>query len=153
MDAEIRFRTLLLKLQDSLSDVDRQRLHFLIGSVIPRRLRDDPTINGTLNLLESLFDRGKITDQEFDFLIEAFEGIDRQDIAWRLRGTSLWPIIKSVWILSDGLCLSQRMPSQWESKEHHPRHQYYHHYQLYGHVSRVKTPRRIKWPFAVSHYK
>jgi hypothetical protein len=88
MDEDMRFRALLLKLQDSLSDVDRHRLHFLLGSIIPRRLRDDPTINGTLNLLESLFDRGNITDQEFEFLIEAFEGIDRHDIARRLRGMS-----------------------------------------------------------------
>ena len=93
MENEMRFRALLLKLQDSLSDNDRQKLHFLIGSIIPRRVRDDATTKGTLKLFELLFDCGKITDQKFDFLIEAFEGIDRHDIAGRLRGTSVWPML------------------------------------------------------------
>ncbi len=69
---EIYFRTLLIKLQDSLSDTDRYRLHFLFGNIIPRKLCDDPSISGILNLLELLFDRGLINDQDFDNLIKAF---------------------------------------------------------------------------------
>ncbi|CAF1316463.1 unnamed protein product [Adineta ricciae] len=82
---ELHFRGLLLKLQDSLTDTDRCRLHFLFGNVIPRRLRDDPSIGGTLNLLESLFDRGLINDQDFDYLIQAFRQIQRHDIVQRLE--------------------------------------------------------------------
>ena len=85
LNQELHFRGLLLKLQDSLTDTDRCRLHFLFGNVIPRRLRDDPSIGGTLNLLESLFDRGLINDQDFGYLIQAFRQIQRHDIVQRLE--------------------------------------------------------------------
>ena len=89
MDNEMRFRVLLVQLQDRLSDSDRGRLQFLLGNIIPRTSRDDLTINGTLHSLELLFDRGKITYQDFEFLIGIFEGIERHDIANRLRGSSV----------------------------------------------------------------
>ncbi|CAF5017945.1 unnamed protein product, partial [Rotaria sp. Silwood1] len=70
-----------------LSDNDRRRLHFIVGDTIPRHLRDDPTLGGTLSLLESLFDQAKISEQDFDYLIRAFnekhcyEGVKRlQDV-------------------------------------------------------------------------
>ena len=85
-ERDFHFRALLIRLQDNLSDDDRHRLHFLLGDIIPRGLRDDPTIAGTLNLLESLFDRDTINDQDFFFLIEAFQQIERHDIAQRLIG-------------------------------------------------------------------
>jgi len=51
MDQQFDFRALLVKLQDCLSDNDRRRLHFIVGDTIPRHLRDDPTLGGTLSLL------------------------------------------------------------------------------------------------------
>ena len=69
---EMRFHGLLVKLQDELSNSDRHRLHCLFGSIIPGRLRDDPSISGTLNLLELLFDHGLIDDHHFDSLIQAY---------------------------------------------------------------------------------
>ena len=86
MDAENRFRQLLVEIIDTLSDGDRRRLHFLTGNDIPRPLRDNSSFNGTLDLLESLFDRGKISEQHFDYLIEAFKGIGCEEAAKRLRG-------------------------------------------------------------------
>ncbi|CAF4599461.1 unnamed protein product, partial [Rotaria sp. Silwood1] len=81
------FRVLLLKLQDYLSDNDRRRLHFIVDDTIPRHLRDDSTLGGTLSLLESLFDQAKISEQDFNYLIRAFnekhyyEGVKRlQDV-------------------------------------------------------------------------
>ncbi|CAF3582355.1 unnamed protein product [Rotaria sordida] len=38
-------------------------------------LRDDPTFGSILNLLESLFDQAKINEQDFDYLIHAFDEI------------------------------------------------------------------------------
>ncbi|CAF1417675.1 unnamed protein product [Adineta steineri] len=69
-------RALILKIQDYLSDDDRKRLHFFFGNDIPRRIRDDPSLGGTLNLMESLFDQDKISEQDFTFLINAFDEIN-----------------------------------------------------------------------------
>jgi hypothetical protein len=71
MDQQFDFRVLLLELQDCLSENDRQRLHFIVGDTIPRYLRDDSTLGRTLSLLESLFDRAKISEQDFNYLIQA----------------------------------------------------------------------------------
>jgi hypothetical protein len=90
MDEQFDFRVLLLKLQDCLSDNDRRRLHFIVGDTIPRYLRDDPTLGGTLSLLESLFDRAKISEQDFDYLIQAFSEIHCYEGVQRLRGIIIY---------------------------------------------------------------
>jgi hypothetical protein len=81
-----RLRVILLKLQDRLSDDDRKRLHFFIGNDVPRRIRDDPSLGGTLSLLESLFDQDKINEQELMFVINAFDEIQCIDAVKLLRG-------------------------------------------------------------------
>lgn len=86
MDEQFDFRALLIKLQDCLSDNDRRRLHFIVGDTIPRYVRDDPTLGGTLTLLESLFDRAKISEQDFDYLIQAFQEIHCFEGVKRLKG-------------------------------------------------------------------
>jgi hypothetical protein len=79
------FRAVLLKIQDILSDKDRQRLHFLLGDDIPRYLRDDPSLSGTLRVLESLLEKAIISDQACDYLIDAFNKIRCHDAAKRLK--------------------------------------------------------------------
>jgi hypothetical protein len=79
-------RAILLKLQDRLSDNDRQRLHFFLGDDIPRRIRDNPTLTGTLSLMECLFDQDKISDRDFTFLINAFTEIQCVDAVKLLGG-------------------------------------------------------------------
>ena len=79
-------RAIILKLQDRLSDDDRKRLHFFLGNDVPRRIRDDPTLTGTLSLMESLFDQDKINEQDFTFLINAFDEIQCLDAVKLLRG-------------------------------------------------------------------
>ncbi|UJR16795.1 hypothetical protein I4U23_003694 [Adineta vaga] len=79
------FRGILLKLQDRLSDNDRKRLHFFFGNDVPRRIRDDPTLGGTLSLLESLFDQDKINEQDFSVLVNALEEICCSDAAKLLK--------------------------------------------------------------------
>ena len=72
MDA-YRLRAIILKLQDRLSNDDRKRLHFYLGNDVPRRIRDDPSLGGTLSLMESLFDQDKISENDFTFLINTSE--------------------------------------------------------------------------------
>lgn len=86
MGEQFDFRALLIKLQDCLSDNDRRRLHFIVGDTIPRHIRDDPSLAGTLTLLESLFDRAKISEQDFDYLIQAFREIHCYEGVKRLKG-------------------------------------------------------------------
>ena len=60
-----RLRAIILKLQDRLSNDDRKRLHFYLGNDVPRRIRDDPTLSGTLSLMDSLFDQDKVNEKDF----------------------------------------------------------------------------------------
>jgi hypothetical protein len=85
MDA-YRLRAIILKLQDRLSNDDRKRLHFYLGHDVPRRIRDDPSLGGTLSLMESLFDRDKINEKDFTFLINAFDEIQCLDAVKLLKG-------------------------------------------------------------------
>jgi hypothetical protein len=85
MDTQ-HLRGILIGLQDRLSNDDRRRLHFFLGDDIPRRIRDDPTLAGTLSLMESLFDQDKINENDFTLLIDAFDQIQCQDAAKLLRG-------------------------------------------------------------------
>ena len=86
MDADTRFRLILTEVDDELSDQDRKRLHFVIGNVIPKRLREHPTVADTVNLWETLFERGKISAEDFQFLIDTFDGIGCHRAAQKLRG-------------------------------------------------------------------
>ena len=86
MAAQFDFRTVLLRIQDLLSDTDRQRLHFLFGDDVPRHLRDDQSVGGAIRVLESLFDKAIINDQDCDYLIEAFRNIHCHNAAQRLQG-------------------------------------------------------------------
>ncbi len=79
-------RAIILKLQDRLSDNDRKRLHFFLGNDVPRRIRDDQSLSGTLSLMESLFDQDKINEQDFTFLINAFDEIQCTDAVKLLKG-------------------------------------------------------------------
>ena len=88
MNAQLDFRALLLRIQDLLSDRDRHRLHFLLGEDVPRALRDDVTFNGTLRLLDSLLEKTFISDQDCEYLIDAFKKIHCLDAARRLQGCS-----------------------------------------------------------------
>jgi hypothetical protein len=83
------FRGVLLKLQDHLSDNDRKRLHFFFGNDVPRYIRDDPSLGGTLSLMESLFDQDKMNEQDFTILIKAFNEIQCLDAVKLLQSKIL----------------------------------------------------------------
>jgi hypothetical protein len=82
----LNFRVLLLQLSNQLSDGNREGFHFIVGSIAPRRLRDDCTPPGTLRLLEFLFDCALINEQRFDYLIHALREIGCHDAVERLEG-------------------------------------------------------------------
>ncbi|CAF0787497.1 unnamed protein product [Adineta ricciae] len=81
----VRLRAIILNLQDRLSNDDRKRLHFYLGNDVPRRIRDDPTLDGTLDLMDSLFDQDNINEHDFSYLIEAFDHIRCFDAAKLLK--------------------------------------------------------------------
>jgi hypothetical protein len=68
-------RSVLIQLQNLLSDTDRQRLHFLFSDDVPRRIREDSTVNGSLNLMDILIEQGKISTSDLSVLIEACEAL------------------------------------------------------------------------------
>ncbi|CAF0728561.1 unnamed protein product [Adineta steineri] len=78
-------RRIIIKIQARLSDDDRKYLHFFFGDDIPRRIRDDPTLGGTLCAMESLFDRDIISGDDFTYLINAFETIGCLDAVTILK--------------------------------------------------------------------
>lgn len=94
MDA-YRLRAIILKLQDRLSNDDRKRLHFYLGNDVPQRIRDDPSLGGTLSLMDSLFGQDKINGQDFTFLIDAFDEIQCLDAVRLLKGNLHFFLIHS----------------------------------------------------------
>ncbi|CAF1087351.1 unnamed protein product [Rotaria sordida] len=72
---DMKFRHFLLLILDDLSDIDRCRLHFVLGKQIPRRLRQSNSIENTIQIFEYLIDTGKI----FTCLVEALSACGRSD--------------------------------------------------------------------------
>ncbi|UJR07426.1 hypothetical protein I4U23_011712 [Adineta vaga] len=83
----LRLRATILNIHDRLTADDRTRLHLYLGDDedLPRRIRDDPSLSGTLRLMDCLFDRDTINNQDFSFLINALDGIQCFDAANLLR--------------------------------------------------------------------
>jgi len=97
-----QLRGIILKLQNRLSEDDRVRLHFFFGNYVPRTIRDDLTLRGTLNLMDYLFDQDKINDEDFTFLINAFDEIQCLDAVRLLRGNYFYSI--SVFVMPCLFC-------------------------------------------------
>jgi hypothetical protein len=86
MDADFNFRVVLIKIQNVLSDSDRKQLNFIFNEDIPRSLQPDGSLDAALDVLQTLFDRLKITRNNFDYLVRALRAIERHDCAQRLLG-------------------------------------------------------------------
>jgi hypothetical protein len=85
-------RAIIIELQDRLSDDDRKRLHFFLGNDIPRGIEDNPTLGGTLSLIQYLFDQDKINERDVSFLIRAFTIIKCFPAVALLTGKSLFSV-------------------------------------------------------------
>ena len=79
------FRSFLINIFNQLSDDNRKALHFLVVDGVTRRVRDDCTPAGSLQLLDSLFDHNVISEENFDYLINVFEKIKCYDISNQLK--------------------------------------------------------------------
>ena len=77
---------MLIRIQDCLSQNDRDRLHFALGEDVPRTLRDDSSLGGTFRVLEALFEKSFISDDDVDYLTKLFTKINCPDAVKRLRG-------------------------------------------------------------------
>ena len=86
--ANRQLREIILDLQTRLSRNDRERLHFYLKDDVGRTLADDSSLTGTLHLMQELFDRDKISEQDFTFLIHAFQKIRCSDAVQLLKGTT-----------------------------------------------------------------
>ncbi|CAF1065674.1 unnamed protein product [Didymodactylos carnosus] len=84
-DLSFRFREILIKILDHLSQAECEKLSFLLGDDVERRIRDDRTTGGTLKVFQQLFDRGKISEEDFTYLIKAFDAIKCRKAAKSLR--------------------------------------------------------------------
>lgn len=89
-----RLRGILLRLQDRLTNDDRCRLHFFLSNDCPRCISDDPTLAGTLSLMQSLFDQDKINGNDCNFLINTFDEIQCHDAAKILRGALFFDLLE-----------------------------------------------------------
>ena len=110
--AQFYFRASLLKIQDLLSDSDRQRLHFLLGDDVPRYLRDDKSVEGAIRVLESLIDKTIINEQDCHYLIEAFKAIQCENAARRLQGWAIFCIDEDTGINHDKSCILEYQQAQ-----------------------------------------
>lgn len=79
---DMKLREFLLILLDDLSDIDRCRLHFVLGNEVPRRLRQLNNIENTIQIFEHLIDTGKI----FTSLIDALSACGKSDWSKKLKG-------------------------------------------------------------------
>jgi hypothetical protein len=77
---DMNLRKFLLVILDDLSDLDRCRLHFVLGKHIPRRLRELSSIKHTIRVFEYLIDMGKI----FNCLTDALSACGKIDWSQKL---------------------------------------------------------------------
>lgn len=82
----MKLREFLLIILDDLSDLDRCRLHFVLGKHVPRRIRELSKIENTIDVFEYLIDTGKI----FTCLTEALSACGRLDWSEKLKSKLLF---------------------------------------------------------------
>jgi hypothetical protein len=81
-----RLCSIVLNLQQRLSDNDRERLDLYLKNDIPKSVGDDSTLGGTLKLIQSFFDQDKINEKDFTLLIDGFKQIRCFDAVHLLEG-------------------------------------------------------------------
>jgi hypothetical protein len=87
--SDFRLRSILLAIDEKLTNNERQRLCFLIGCEdVPRRLIDVITKDGSASMndiWETLFDRRKLTINNVNYLIVRLGEIERFDLVELLK--------------------------------------------------------------------
>lgn len=65
-------RLAIVRALEFINDDERHRLHFIFGDQVPRPVRENRTVNGTLTLIETLFEREKLNQNDLTTLINVF---------------------------------------------------------------------------------
>jgi hypothetical protein len=78
--------SILLNLQDRLTNDDRKRLDLYLKNDVPKPIGEDLTLNGILKLIQSFFDQDNINEKDFTLLIDAFKQIRCFDAVNLLEG-------------------------------------------------------------------
>ncbi|CAF1517536.1 unnamed protein product [Adineta ricciae] len=80
MAVSLNYRSISIsRIQDLLSDKDRERLCFLLGESTPQIMPENCSIGETFRVLESFLEKGIISNQDYDALIQAFTNIHCYD--------------------------------------------------------------------------
>jgi len=90
MDRQFDCRVLLANIPHTLSDDERKLFSFVIGDIVSRVDRDNNTLGGILNIIESLFQQEIITEDNLDFLIKVFDAINVKTAVRRLKGLLMY---------------------------------------------------------------
>ncbi|CAF1471288.1 unnamed protein product [Adineta ricciae] len=86
MAGSLNYRAVLItRIQDLLSDKDRERLCFLLGKDTPEMMPENCSISETSRVLESLLEKGIISNQDYDSVIQAFTNIHCYDAVKRVK--------------------------------------------------------------------
>ena len=86
--SDLRLRSILIEIDRNLSNVERQRLCFLMDNDVPRRLVDviaKDSSEPMTDIWQTLFDRRKITSDNVNYLTERLVKVGRLDLAQLLR--------------------------------------------------------------------
>ena len=87
-DKDLRFRTLLMSIDENLSRDNRDMLGFLLNDDVPRReidaIRRDNRASMS-NVWEALISRQKISPDDVQYLIDCLKKIQRIDLVRRLE--------------------------------------------------------------------
>ncbi|UJR23748.1 hypothetical protein I4U23_026725 [Adineta vaga] len=80
MPSDRGFRSLLLEIEDELSDSERKRFVFLLSNDIPRKIRDGPLVD----VFTVLIDRGHISETDCSYLLNIFEDMKLLAVAYKI---------------------------------------------------------------------
>jgi hypothetical protein len=90
MDRQFDCRVLLANIPNTLSDDERKLFNFVIGNIVSRVDRENTTLGGILNIIETLFQQERITEDNLGFLIEVFDAINVKTAVSRLKGSLIY---------------------------------------------------------------
>jgi hypothetical protein len=80
MPSDLDFRFLLLELDDEMSDEERKRFVFLLGTDIPRRYRTEPLAE----IFTILMDRGRISETDCTYLETILNKLKLTKLAYKI---------------------------------------------------------------------
>ncbi len=96
--------SILVDLQDRLSDNDRQRFDIYLKNNVSQSIEAESILNGILKLIQSLLHQNKINEKDFHLLIDGFKQMQCFDAAHRLTGFFAFLLLSkfdSIWLMQN----------------------------------------------------